>query len=77
MAEKNPRINITIDAEEAKILALLAKKRGKSVAGVAKELIFEALELQEDLGLARLSDARIEAAKKKKQQLISHDDVWK
>lgn len=73
MATKNPRINVTFEKETADLLAQLAKQRGKSVAGIAKELILDALERQEDMALTKLAESR----DTKKAKRVSHKEAWK
>lgn len=77
MPTKKPRLNITFDSPEVNILALLAKKQQKSIAGLAKELLLEALERHEDIMLSALADERLEEAETKSQKMISHEKAWK
>jgi len=73
MPTKNPRINITFDQEYSELLTTMAKKRRQSVSSLAKDLILEALERQEDMALSELAEARdIVKAKRAK-----HKDAWK
>ena len=73
MPTKNPRVNITLEESEAGILSDLAKKEGKSVSRLAKELILESLERREDIVFSKIAESRdIKNAKR-----ISHEDVWK
>ena len=73
MPTKNPRINLTINAEEASVLNDLAKKQKKSVSGLVYELVIEALEKREDLALSEIAKLR----DKPKSKRISHKDAWK
>ena len=77
MPTKNPRLNITINKAEAQLLAMLAKQQQKSVSFIAKELILDALERHEDMGLSVLATGREEEAEKKSAKKILHQDVWK
>ena len=73
MPTKLQRISLSVEAELAKDLEYLAKKNNKSVAGFAKELILEALELREDLYLSKLAnELDVEGAK-----IISNEEFWK
>lgn len=45
----------------------------KSVSGLAKELILEALDRREDRVLAALAEVRDSRSSKK----VTHDDAWK
>jgi predicted DNA-binding protein len=77
MPTKKPRFNITFDQPELATLTILAKKQNRSIAGMAKELILEALERHEDMVLSTIADERLEEAEKKSQKMISHEDAWK
>jgi len=68
-----PRINITLESSIAVLLTQLASKEHKSISGLAKELILEAIELREDMLLSKIADELdVEDAK-----TIPHDEVWK
>ena len=69
----NPRIHITLDESITTLLSQLAKNEHKSVAGVTKELILEALARREDVALSLIAEAR----DKPKAKRIKHDDAWK
>jgi predicted DNA-binding protein len=73
MANRNPRVNITLDPELVSTLNALAKKGHTSVSNLAKDLIEQALELREDYALSLLGESR-EASSQKR---VSHDDAWK
>jgi hypothetical protein len=73
MPTTNPRIHITLDESITNILSQLAKKEHKSVAGVTKELILEALARREDVALSAMAEIR----DKPKTKRIKHDDAWK
>ncbi len=67
------RIGLTFDAASVAQLANLAALEQKTVAGLAKELVFEALERREDMALSKLADKRDQPNAKH----ISHADAWK
>jgi len=73
MPTKNPRINITFEETTAGLLSDLADQENKSVSGLAKELILEALERREDMSLSALAEIRDHATAKK----VKHEDAWK
>ncbi|MEJ0063663.1 MAG: hypothetical protein WDO70_10835 [Alphaproteobacteria bacterium] len=73
MPTTNPRINLTLEPQWRSILAKIAAVEGKTIAGLTKELVLEALELREDIALSALAKAR-EATSKK---LVSHEDAWR
>jgi predicted DNA-binding protein len=66
------RINLSIEPNLAEDLELLAKTTHKTVAGLAKELIIDALDRNEDLYLSKLAnELDVEGAK-----TISHEEFW-
>lgn len=73
MPTKNPRINITFEESTAGLLSYLAQQEHKSVSGLAKELIMDALERREDMFLSAIAEARDRAGSKR----VKHEDVWK
>lgn len=73
MPTKNPRINITFEEPVALFLTSLASYEHKSLAGLAKELILEALERREDIALSEIAHLR----DKKNAQRVKHADAWK
>lgn len=72
MSTKKPRLNVTMDPREEKFLVTLAKKERKSVSFLIRELVLEALERREDMGLSALADVRLTEPKKS----VSHEDAW-
>ncbi len=74
MPTKNPRVNITLEDSSMESLDSLAKHQNKSVAGLAKELLLEALERHEDLALSTVAEER---DTDKPEKRVSHDDAWK
>ena len=73
MATKNPRINVTFGETVADALLRLARQEHKSVAGVVRELTFEALEMREDFHLSKLAEKLDEVNAK----TYSHNEAWK
>lgn len=73
MPTKNPRINITFEESTVGLLTYLANQEHKSVSGLAKELIMEALERREDMFLSGIAESRDHA----KSKTVKHADVWK
>ncbi len=73
MATKNPRIHVTLDAETAKYLALMAKKSKKTLSATAKSLIEQAIEDSEDAYWLKIAEERILSGEK----YISHEEAWK
>lgn len=73
MPTKHPRINITVEESIAGILSSLAEHEHKSISSLAKELLLEALERREDMGLSAIAEIR-DTVKAKR---IKHTDAWK
>jgi len=72
MATTKPRINITTEPDVERALRSAAKRDSMPIATKATELLMIGLELEEDIALASIADAR--AADKSK--FISHDQAW-
>jgi hypothetical protein len=70
---KKPRINVSLDENELFMLSSISKKRKQSISSIAKSLIGEALELQEDIFLSELSEKRVIESKGKR---IKHESAW-
>jgi plasmid stability protein len=73
MPSSNSRLNVVLDRELQKDLRIAAKKRGKSLSATAAELLRDALERDEDLFLARLSERR----EKMSKRTYSNEEAWK
>lgn len=74
MPTKNPRINIVLDEPMRKAVEKLASRDKVSLSLKARDLLGLALELEEDVTLARIGDERTKTLKAKKT--LSHDEVW-
>jgi predicted DNA-binding protein len=73
MPTQNPRLNLTLNDEIMKALAALAKKSKQTVSAVAKDLLEDALEMQEDIHFSRIANER----DTDKSKWISSKDFWK
>jgi len=74
MPAKNPRINVVLDDNLYKNIQFLAESDGVSLSAKVKDLIKEALEIQEDLYLAALAEEREETWDKSTTR--THKQVW-
>ncbi|MBT3274681.1 MAG: ribbon-helix-helix protein, CopG family [Spirochaetales bacterium] len=74
MSTKNPRINVVVDPPLYELIEQLAKKQGISMSLVTRDLIKEALEMEEDVALGQLAAER--EASYDKDTLLSHEDIW-
>ena len=73
MPTKNPRINITVDAETASLLTSMAQQENRSLSSLATELILDALEKREDMALSVLAEQRDHTDSKR----VEHVEAWK
>ena len=74
MPSKNPRINVVLDDNLYKSIQFLAETDGVSLSAKVKDLIKEALEVQEDLYLAVFAEEREKTWDKSKTR--THDEIW-
>ncbi|MDH3956484.1 MAG: ribbon-helix-helix protein, CopG family [Desulfobacteraceae bacterium] len=74
MPSKNPRINVVLDDNLYKKIQFLAETEGVSLSAKVKDLIKEALEVQEDLCLAAFAEEREKTWDK--STALSHDEIW-
>lgn len=75
MPTKNPRINIVLDEPMRKAVEKLASRDKVSLSLKARDLLRLALELEEDVTLARIGDERSKTLKAKKT--LNHNEVWR
>lgn len=73
MSIKNAAIHIAFEATTLGILSELAQHEHKSVEGIAKELIIEALERREDRTLSAIAESRDKPGVAR----VKHEDAWK
>ena len=74
MPTKNPRINIVLDNFLYQNVRLLAKKDNVSLSAKVRDLLKEALEIQEDIALSGFAEEREKSWNDSKA--LTHDDVW-
>jgi predicted DNA-binding protein len=74
MPSKNPRINVVLDDKLYKNIQFLAETEGVSLSAKVKDLIKEALEVQEDLYLAAFAKEREKTWDKSTTR--THDEIW-
>ena len=74
MPSKNPRINVVLDDNLYKNIQFLAETEGVSLSAKVKDLIKEALEIQEDLYLAAFAEERKKTWDKSTAR--THDEIW-
>lgn len=74
MPTRNPRINIVLDESLYLGVQMLARKDNISLSAKARDLIKEALEIQEDTALAHVAEERDKSWNN--DEAVSHDDLW-
>ena len=74
MPTKYPRVNVVFDPPLHAVLRKLARREGTSLSTEVRRLVQEALELEEDLTLARWASAREKTFSRR--SALTHDQVW-
>lgn len=74
MPAKNPRVNVVLERPLYKAVELSAKKAGVSLSLKVRDLVREALEIEEDMALAAIAGDREKTFKKSKA--LKHEEVW-
>ena len=74
MPSHNPRINVVLDTTLYKNVQILAEKDKVSLSTKVRDLLKEALEIQEDIALSAFAEKREESWNDRDE--ISHNDVW-
>jgi metal-responsive CopG/Arc/MetJ family transcriptional regulator len=74
MPTKNPRINVVLEKPLYNNVERLAERDGVSLSLKVRDLVKEALEIEEDIGLAQLAESREKTFNRKKS--LKHDEVW-
>lgn len=74
MPTKNPRINVVLEMPLYRSVQHLAEKEGVSLSLKVRDLIKEALELEEDIALSGLAEKREKTFSKAKA--LKHSEVW-
>jgi metal-responsive CopG/Arc/MetJ family transcriptional regulator len=74
MPTKNARVNVVLEKPLYLVVEAFAKNQGVSKSMIVRDLIREAIELREDLALAKFAGMREMTLDTKKA--IDHKDVW-
>jgi len=75
MPTKNPRLLVTLDPGLYAKVKSISKANGVTLSMAARDLIREACEDVEDLGLSVVADRRMKSGKA--GRWLTHDEVWK
>lgn len=74
MATRNPRVNVVLERSLYEELRRWARRDGVSVSMKVRDLVKAALELEEDLTLAKLAEEREQSFDR--SAALTHDQVW-
>ena len=74
MPAKNPRINVVLEKPLYQNVERIARKDGVSLSLKVRDLIREALEIEEDIALASVAEEREKTFTRRKA--LSHNEVW-
>ena len=74
MPAKNPRINVVLDIPSYKNVQFLAEKDGVSLSAKMRDLIKDALEIQEDIYLAAIAQVRERTLDI--TDTFTHEETW-
>ncbi len=74
MPTKNPRINVVLEKPLYNNVERLAERDGVSLSLKVRDLVKEALEIEEDIGLAQFAETREATFNRKKS--LKHHEVW-
>lgn len=74
MPAKNPRINVVLEKPLYNNVERLAQRDGVSLSLKVRDLVKEALEIEEDIGLSRFAETREKTLNRK--NLLKHGEVW-
>ena len=75
MPTKNPRVNVVLEKPLYNNVERLAERDGVSLSLKVRDLVKEALEIEEDIGLAVLAEARGKTFNRAKS--LKHGEVWR
>ncbi|MBW2195133.1 MAG: toxin-antitoxin system, antitoxin component [Deltaproteobacteria bacterium] len=74
MPTQNPRINVALDNLLYQSVRFLAEKDNVSLSAKVRDLLKEALEIQEDIALSTFAEEREKSWNDSKA--LTHNDVW-
>jgi hypothetical protein len=74
MPAKNPRINVVLDPPLYKNVQFLADKDGVSLSTKVRDLLKDAMEIQEDIYLADIAEERERSLGV--NEILTHEDTW-
>ncbi|TMC70537.1 MAG: antitoxin, RHH family protein [Chloroflexi bacterium] len=75
MPAKNPRVNVVLERPIYDALGRLARREGTSLSTKARDLLRDALEVREDLALAKIAEERERTLVRSAG--LTHEQVWR
>jgi hypothetical protein len=74
MPARNPRVNVVLEKPLYEAVGHLAKEEGVSLSTAVRDLVKEAIEIREDIDLARFAETRERTPRR--SRALSHKNVW-
>ncbi len=74
MPTKNPRVNVVLEKPLYDDVERIAGRDGVSLSLKVRDLVKQALEIEEDIALSRVAETREKSFNRKKA--LKHDEVW-
>jgi hypothetical protein len=74
MPTKNPRVNVVLEKPLYTNVERLAKRDGVSLSLKVRDLLRVALEMEEDIALAKFAEVREKSFSRRKS--LKHNEVW-
>jgi len=74
MPTKNPRVNVVLEKPLYRTVERLAERDGLSLSLKVRDLIKEALEIEEDIALGTFAESRAKSFRK--ASALTHGEVW-
>lgn len=74
MPARNPRVNVVLEKPLYEAIGHLAKEGGVSLSTAVRDLVREAIEIREDIDLARFAETREKSLRR--PHALTHKDVW-
>jgi hypothetical protein len=74
MPARNPRVNVVLEKPVYDIVEQIAREEGASLSTVVRNLVKEAVEIREDIGLTPLATDWDRTLSQRRA--LSHKEVW-
>ncbi len=74
MPTKNPRVNVVLEKPLYDDVERIAGRDGVSLSLKVRDLVKQALEIEEDIALSHVAETREKSFSRKKA--LKHDEVW-